>query len=213
MAISPPYHSVSSTVCFISLHIRSMWETICDAQAGFCTHSSNSNIFVQILQKAPPPPHENEKLQIWDDQSLLWNTPPPPPENWNLAISWHFEYFQFWHPTSPPPPWKLKFSHFLALWVFSVLAPPWKLKFSHFLALWVFSVLAPPQKGLQSGRSYVETILYPPCIPLVVKVHQESYSILPTRVLDVNYAYNLHNCCRFIVKASRHCHNFFRLLN
>ena len=22
---------------FFSLHIRSMWETICDAQAGFCT--------------------------------------------------------------------------------------------------------------------------------------------------------------------------------
>ena len=32
---------------------------------------------------------------------------PPPPENWNLAISWHFEYFKFWHPTQPPPDFKL----------------------------------------------------------------------------------------------------------
>ena len=112
----------------ISLHIRSMWETICDAQAGLCTHSSNSKICVQILQKAPfwnfrperPPPPEmenfrfemtkvyskipppNGKLQIWDDQSLLQNTPPP--------------------------------------------------------------------NGLESGRSYVETNLYPPWIPLVVSV-------------------------------------------
>ena len=41
--------------------------------------------FVQILQKAPfwnfrpespSPPPQNKKLQIWDDQSLLRNTPP-----------------------------------------------------------------------------------------------------------------------------------------
>ena len=108
---------------FISLHIRSMWETICDAQAGLCTVTSDSKICVKILQRAPfwnfrpeslPPPQKwktsdlrwpkftpeypppmknfrfemtkvysgipppNEKLQIWDDQSLLRNTPPPP---------------------------------------------------------------------------------------------------------------------------------------
>ena len=150
-----------------------MWETICDAQAGFCTHSSNSKFLskfsrkpiVEFQTRKPPPPPENEKVQISDDQSLLQNTPPPKlkfshflalwvfsvlapyppsPENWNLAISWHFEYFQFWH---PPP--QLKFSHFLALWVFLVLALPPQLKFSHFLALWVFSVLAPspPKKN------------------------------------------------------------------
>ena len=28
-----------------------------------------------LLQNTPPPPHF-WKLQIWDDQSLLWNTPP-----------------------------------------------------------------------------------------------------------------------------------------
>ena len=53
----------------------------------------------KVYSGIPLPP--NEKLQIWDDQSLLRNTPPPPPE------------------------------------------------------------------GLESGRSYVETNLYPPWIPLV----------------------------------------------
>ena len=149
-----------------------MWETICDAQAGFWLNSKFLSKFsTKPLsgisdQKDPPPtkmknfrfemtkvyseiPPPNEKLQIWGDQSLLQNTPPPPrklkfshflalwvfsvlappQKNSNLAISWHFEYFQFWHPTAQPPP--------------------------------------PPQKGLQSGRSYVETNLYPPWIPLV----------------------------------------------
>ena len=37
----------------VSLHMRSVWETICDAQAGLCTATSNSKICVQILQRAP----------------------------------------------------------------------------------------------------------------------------------------------------------------
>ena len=98
-----------------SLH---MWETICDAQAHCCTHSSNSKFlskfsrnFWNFRPESPPPPFwktsdlkwpkftpeyppppisENfrfqmtkvysphfRKLQIWDDQSLLQNTPPP----------------------------------------------------------------------------------------------------------------------------------------
>ena len=31
-----------AVLSFISLPQRSMWETICDAQAGFCTLTSNS---------------------------------------------------------------------------------------------------------------------------------------------------------------------------
>ena len=31
----------------------------------------------KVYSGIPPPPHFR-KLQIWDDQSLLWNTPPPP---------------------------------------------------------------------------------------------------------------------------------------
>ena len=71
----------------------------CDAQAGFWLHSKFWSKFSRKPlsgiedQKAPPPISENfrfgmtkvysgippthfGKLQIWDDQSLLWNTPP-----------------------------------------------------------------------------------------------------------------------------------------
>ena len=46
-----------------------------------------------------PPPHFG-KLQIWDDQSLLWNTPPPPLQK-TSDLRWpkfNAEY--------PPPLWK-----------------------------------------------------------------------------------------------------------
>ena len=93
----------SLCVSFFNLLVstHSMWETICDAQAGFCTHSSNSKFLSKFSrkplsgisdQKAPPSPKwktsdfrwpkftpvytpQNEKFQIWDDQTLLWNTP------------------------------------------------------------------------------------------------------------------------------------------
>ena len=101
-----------------SLHIRSMWETICDAQAGFWLNSKFLSKFSRKPlsgisdQKAPPPfrkssdlrwpkftpeyppisekfrfemtkvysgiPPHFGKVQVWDDQSLLQNTPPPP---------------------------------------------------------------------------------------------------------------------------------------
>ena len=106
-------------ICIIvSLHIRSMWETICDSQASFWLNSKFLSNFPESpflefqIRKHPPspisenfrfevtkvysgippllenfrfevtnvysgiPPHFG-KLQIWDDQSLLQNTPPP----------------------------------------------------------------------------------------------------------------------------------------
>ena len=36
--------------------------------------------FLELKTRKPPSPHFG-KLQIWDDQSLLWNTPPPPNNN------------------------------------------------------------------------------------------------------------------------------------
>ena len=111
-----------------------MWETICNAQAGFCTHSSNSKFLSKFSrkplsgisdQKAPPP---NEKLQILDDQSLLRNTPP----NEKLQI---WDYQNLLRNTSSPI-------------------------------------------GLQSWRSYVETNLYPPWIPLVESLREKSQSCL-----------------------------------
>ena len=46
-------------------------------------------------QKAPPP---FRKLQIWDDQSLLWNTPPPPPFRKTSDLRW-----PKFTPKYPPP--------------------------------------------------------------------------------------------------------------
>ena len=162
----------------ISLHIRSMWETICDAWAcwsgwNFGPNPTEYPYSVVTWYRTPPPPmkivresksecprippppksklptffpksksegprippNENcQRVQIQRSQNTppkwkLSESPnpsvpqyplPPPPTNWNLAISWHFEYFQFWHNTPfPPPPKKLKFSHFVALSIFS----------------------------------------------------------------------------------------------
>ena len=69
---------------FISLHIRSMWETICDTQAGFWLNSK----FWFKIPRVPP----------LSEQSPA---PPPSPENWNLGRSWHFE---FWLGREFPPP-------------------------------------------------------------------------------------------------------------
>ena len=126
-------HSASMTApMFISLHIRSMWETICDAQqAGFWLNSKFLSKFSRKPlsgisdQKAPPPlpTPTNEKLQIWDDQRLLWKPPPP---NWKTSdLRW-----PKFTPKYPPSPMK-------------------------------------------NFRSYVETHLYPPWIPLVGELVKE----------------------------------------
>ena len=61
----------------ISFHIRSMWETICDAQAGFCTLTSTSKFVSKFSreplsgiadQRAPPPPWKlkfGQILALW----------------------------------------------------------------------------------------------------------------------------------------------------
>ena len=84
-----------------------LWETICDAQAGFWLHSKFLSKFSRkplsgISDQKAPPPHFR-KLQIWDDQSLLRNTPP----FWKISdLGWpkftleypppHFGKFQIW---------------------------------------------------------------------------------------------------------------------
>ena len=67
---------------FISLHIRSMWETtVMHKQVSGWTVNFGPNFpespFLELKTRKPPPPHFG-KLQIWDDQSLLRNTPLPP---------------------------------------------------------------------------------------------------------------------------------------
>ena len=116
-----------------SLHIRSMWETICDANhipvhipqtVIFCPNFPESPFLelqtrklhplpisenfrfemTKVYSEIPPPPLENfrfemtkvyseippphfRKLQIWDDQSLLQNTPPPISENFQFEMT------------------------------------------------------------------------------------------------------------------------------
>ena len=57
-------------IAFISLHIHSMWETICDAWACWIGWNFGPNSTVY--------PYSEEY--------------PPPPENWNLGRSWHFDF-------------------------------------------------------------------------------------------------------------------------
>ena len=87
----------------ISLHIRSMWETtVMHKQVSGWTvnFSPNSPVypFLELKTRIPPPPHFG-KLQIWDDQSLLRNTPPPFQKTSDLR--WPKST-----PEYPPPPFR-----------------------------------------------------------------------------------------------------------
>ena len=66
----------------ISLHLRSMWEPICDAVASWSGWKFGS--------------------KFWECPTLRTESPPPP-ENWNLGRSWHFEFW-LWLGILPPPP-------------------------------------------------------------------------------------------------------------
>ena len=111
---SEPYVS-SKYLPIISLHIRSMWETtVMHKQvSGWTVNFGPNSPVYPLLRNTPPPILENfrfgmtkvyseipphyGKLQIWDDQSLLRNTPPP-----------HYGKLQIWDDQSllqntPPP--------------------------------------------------------------------------------------------------------------
>ena len=113
----------------VSLHIRSLWETICDAWAcwsgwKFGPNSTEYPYSEIQFQNTPPPP----KMKIVRDLGTLTfqfqNTPPlkmkivrdlgtltfqfqntPPPQNWNLGRSWHFDFSVSEYP--PPQNWNL----------------------------------------------------------------------------------------------------------
>ena len=99
--------------CLVSLHIRSMWETaVMHKQVSGWTVNFGPNFpespFLELKTRKAPPYFG--KLQIWDDQSLLWNTPPPP--FWKTSdLGWpkftpeyppspHFGKLQIWHDRS-----------------------------------------------------------------------------------------------------------------
>ena len=116
--------------CFISLHIRSMWETICDAWAcwsgwKFGPNSTEYPYSKIQFQNTPPPPKNENCQRSWHFDFSVSEYPsppptklkfrqilalchfsvseyPPPPQNWNLGRSWHFVNFQFQNTPSPP---------------------------------------------------------------------------------------------------------------
>ena len=139
------YH-VWYQLIIVSLHIRSMWETICDAWAcwsgwNFGPNSTEYPLFWRVPPSTPRKLKFRQILALWLSSFRI----PPPPKNWNLGRSWHFDFSVSDYP--PPQPKKLKFRQILALWLssFRYPPPPWKLKFRQILALWLFSFRIPPQ--------------------------------------------------------------------
>ena len=121
-----------------------MWETICDAQAGFWLNSKFLSKFSRKPlsgisdQKAPPPPFRKTS----DLRCPKFTPEYPPPPFWKTSdLRWPKFTLEYPPPSHPPP---------------------------H------------PVVVLQSGRSYVETNLYPPWIPLVflLLVDQQWVAIL-----------------------------------
>ena len=120
----------------ISLHIRSMWETICEAQASWSGWEFGSKIPVYPIlgfgsQNTSPPPRKLKFRQImaFQDFSLLtcgeYLPLPPPPENWNLGRSWHFKTFHFWLvENTPPTHWNLGILWLSEFWLAQNTTPP-----------------------------------------------------------------------------------------
>ena len=86
---------------FISLHVRSMWETICDAQAGFWLNSKFLSKFSRKPlsgisdQKAPPPPFRKTSDLRWPKFTPEY----PPPFQKTSDLRW-----PKFTPEYPPPP-------------------------------------------------------------------------------------------------------------
>ena len=129
---------------FLSLNIRSMWETICDprpskARQNFVLKLARTPCSGIWYRTPPPPPMKSwPNLALW----VLITTELPPP-NWNLGRSWQFEFWLLQN-TPPPPHPKLKSRQILALWVLDYYRPPPtpltpspKLKFRQISTVWV----------------------------------------------------------------------------
>ena len=127
-------------------------------------------------------PPQNEKLQIWNDQSLLRNTP-----QWKTSdLRWP-KFTVEW----TPPKWK---TSDLGWPKFTPEYPPPKMKNFRFGMTKVYSGIPPPQNeklqiwddqsllrntpppGLESGRSYVETNLYPTVDTTRLTLFYQNYS-------------------------------------
>ena len=81
-----------------------MWETtVMHKQVSGWTVNFGPNFpespFLELKTRKPPPPPHFRKLGIWDDQSLLWNTP-------TIAENLGFGMTKVYSGIPPPPFWK-----------------------------------------------------------------------------------------------------------
>ena len=145
----------------ISLHIRSMWETtVMHKQVSGWTvnFGPNSPVYPFLELKTRIPPPHFQKLQIWDDQSLLRNTPPIILENFRFGMIKvyseippppHFQKLQIWDDQSllrnTPPPILENF-RFGMTKVYSKIPPP-ILEHFRFGMTKVYSEIPPPHFG------------------------------------------------------------------
>ena len=110
-----------------SLHIRSMWETICDAWACWSGWNFGPNSTVYPYSVEYPPPENWNLGRSWHLKTFQFSvTEYPPPPNWNLGRTWHLKTFQFSVTEYPPSPknWNLGRSWHLKTFQFSVTEYP-----------------------------------------------------------------------------------------
>ena len=139
----------------------------CDAQAGFWPNSKFWSKFsrLKFTPEYPPPPHFG-KLRIWDDQSLLQNTPPPHPLQKTSDLGWPKFTPEY------PPPTSENF-RFGMTKVYSGIPPSPPLQKTSDLGWPKFTPEyppSPPPREFQNTESYYMWRLYPARWLLVLSV-------------------------------------------
>ena len=137
---------VSTYVVYERLSV--MHKQVSGWTVNFCPNSPESP-FLEFQTRKPPPQWKtsalvwpkftpkyppNEKLQIWNDQSLLWNTPPP---NWKTSDLG-------WPKFTPKYPPKMINFRFEMTKVYSEMPPP-QIQNFRFEMTKVYSEISPPK--------------------------------------------------------------------
>ena len=165
-----PKLPLRAVIMLVSLHIRSMWETICDAWACWSgwKFGPNSAVYpysaiqntpppeMKIVRNLgtltfqlhlPPPPREMKIVRNLGTLTFQLQITPPPPENWNLGRSWHFVIFQL-QITPPPRKWKFQKSWHFDFSVADYPPPPpenWNLGRSWHFVIFQLQITPPPK--------------------------------------------------------------------